>query len=467
MRLGRIWLAVTALSGGTAYGCGHDPSLLAALLTLSGAGLFLLRCRPARVAGLGALAFGLGSVGAGFRCAPQSALTIVAERAPFCDFSGRVLEGAGGLGTLAKLARIDCRGWGTVLDPGVAVLDGAVGVAGSSLSGRGWVLPLGADGFQRARGRAGAQAALAPTELHLSSPTSGPHALAASARHNLEAVTSSLDPTRAALLRGLAVGDTERLDLAILDAFRRAGLSHLLAVSGSNVAIVVGAVALALRPVGLVARVAAGAAALGLYLLVVGPEPSVLRATVMGAIALVALAAGTRTDPLAALGVAVLVLIALRPGLVYSVGLHLSVAATAGIVLWGEAIARRAGRLPRVISVPLGVSIGAQLAVAPLLVGTFGELSLVAPVANLLAAPAVPPATVLSLAAALAHGLNPTAGTFLARLAEPWAAWIVWVGEVFGELPWAALALPKEAWLLLGAVVVAGVWITLRVAPPQ
>lgn len=467
MRLGRIWLAVTALSGGTAYGCGHDPSLLAALLTLSGAGLFLLRCRPARAAGLGALAFGLGSVGAGFRCAPQSALTIVAERAPYCDFSGRVLEGAGGLGTLAKLARIDCRGWGTVLDPGVAVLDGAVGVAGSSLSGRGWVLPLGADGFQRARGRAGAQAALAPTELHLSSPTSGPHALAASARHNLEAVTSSLDPTRAALLRGLAVGDTERLDLAILDAFRRAGLSHLLAVSGSNVAIVVGAVALALRPVGLVARVAAGAAALGLYLLVVGPEPSVLRATVMGAIALVALATGTRTDPLAALGVAVLVLIALRPGLVYSVGLHLSVAATAGIVLWGEAIARRAGRLPRVISVPLGVSIGAQLAVAPLLVGTFGELSLVAPVANLLAAPAVPPATVLSLAAALAHGLNPTAGTFLARLAEPWAAWIVWVGEVFGELPWAALALPKEAWLLLGAVVVAGVWITLRVAPPQ
>jgi len=265
----------------------------------------------------------------------------------------------------------------------------------------------------------------------------------------------------------LAVGDTERLDLAILDAFRRAGLSHLLAVSGSNVAIVGGAVALALRPVGLVARVAAGAAALGLYLLVVGPEPSVLRATVMGAIALVALATGTRTDPLAALGVAVLVLIALRPGLVYSVGLHLSVAATAGIVLWGEAIARRAGRLPRVISVPLGVSIGAQLAVAPLLVGTFGELSLVAPVANLLAAPAVPPATVLSLAAALAHGLNPTAGTFLARLAEPWAAWIVWVGEVFGALPWAALALPKEAWLLLGAVVVGGVWITLRVAPPQ
>jgi len=467
VRLGRIWLAVTALSGGTAYGCGHDPSLLAALLTLSGAGLFLLRCRPARAAGLGALAFGLGSVGAGFRCAPQSALTIVAERAPYCDFSGRVLEGAGGLGTLAKLARIDCRGWGTVLDPGVVVLDGAVGVAGSSLSGRGWVLPLGADGFQRARGRAGAQAALAPTELHLSSPTSGPHALAASARHNLEAVTSSLDPTRAALLRGLAVGDTERLDLAILDAFRRAGLSHLLAVSGSNVAIVVGAVALALRPVGLVARVAAGAAALGLYLLVVGPEPSVLRATVMGAIALVALAAGTRTDPLAALGVAVLVLIALRPGLVYSVGLHLSVAATAGIVLWGEAIARRAGRLPRVISVPLGVSLGAQLAVAPLLVGTFGELSLVAPVANLLAAPAVPTATVLGLAAALAHGLHPAAGDVLVRLAEPWVAWIVWVGEVFGSLSWASAGLPQEAALGLGAAAVAGVWITLRVAPPQ
>jgi ComEC/Rec2-related protein len=467
VRLGRIWLAVAALGAGTMYGCGRDPSLLAALLASTGAALLLLRRRPARALGLGALALGLGSVGAGFRCAPQSALTVVAERAPFCDFSGRVLEGAGGLGTLAQLARIDCRGWNTVLDPGVAVLDGTVGVAGSSLSGRGWLLPLGRDRFERARMRAGAQAALDPTELHLTAPASGPHALAASARDHLEAVTRSLHPARAALLRGLVVGDTERLDPALLEAFRTAGLSHLLAVSGSNVAIVVGAVALALRPAGLIARIAAGAGALGLYLLVVGPEPSVLRATLMGAIALAALVAGTRTDPLAALGVAVLVLIALRPGLVYSVGLHLSVAATAGIVLWGEAAARRAWRLPRVVAVPLGVSVGAQLAVAPLLVATFGELSLVAPVANLLAAPAVPPATVLGLGAALAHGLHPAAGNVLVRLAEPWVAWIVWVGEVFGSLPWASAGLPQEAALGLGAAAVAGVWITLRNAAPQ
>jgi hypothetical protein len=156
VRLGRIWLAVAALGAGTMYGCGRDPSLLAALLASTGAALLLLRRRPARALGLGALALGLGSVGAGFRCAPQSALTVVAKRAPFCDFSGRVLEGAGGLGTLAQLARIDCRGWNTVLDPGVAVLDGTVGVAGSSLSGRGWLLPLGRDRFERARMRAGA-----------------------------------------------------------------------------------------------------------------------------------------------------------------------------------------------------------------------------------------------------------------------------------------------------------------------
>ncbi|MDQ3662388.1 MAG: ComEC/Rec2 family competence protein [Actinomycetota bacterium] len=467
MRLGRIWLAVAALGAGTAHGCGRDPSELVFMLALCGAALVLLRSRRARALGVVAIAVGLGSVGAGWRCAPHSALTVVAERAPFCDFSGRVLEGAGGLGTLAKLSRIDCRDWGAVLDPGVAVLDGTVGVAGSSLSGRGWLLPLGADGFERARARVGAQAALDPTELHLRAPASGPHALAAGARHNLEAVTRPLEPTRAALLRGLVVGDTERLDPGLLDAFRRAGLSHLLAVSGSNVAIVVGAVALILRPAGLVARVAGGAAALGLYLLVVGPEPSVLRAALMGSIALVALAAGTRTDPLAALGVAVLVLVSLRPGLVYSVGLHLSVAATAGIVLWAGPIAGRSGGLPRLVSVPLGVSIAAQAAVAPILVGTFGELSLAAPAANLLAAPAVPPATVLGLAAALAHGLHPAAGTVLARLAEPWAAWIVWVGEVFGAQSWAALALPKQAALALGALAVAAVWITLRVTPPQ
>ena len=437
------------------------------MAALCGAGLVLLRRPTARAVGLGALALGLGWFSAGLRCETVSMLTGIADRAPFCDFSGQILEGAGGLGMLAKLARIDCPGLEPVLNPGVAVLDGASGAAGSSISGRGWLLPLGNDGFGRARARAGAHAALDPTEIELIAPSSGPQGLAAGARRNLELVTRPLGDIRAALLRGLVVGDTESLDPAVLESFRRAGLSHLLAVSGSNVAIVLGAVALALRRLGLLVRVFACAGALALYLLVVGPEPSVLRASLMGAIALAALVAGARTGPLAALGLAVTILICLRPALVYSVGLHLSVAATAGIVLWGNALVVRLEPLPRLLTLPLGTTLAAQAAVAPLLIATFGELSLVAPAANLLAAPAVAPATVLGLAAGLAHGLHPAAGALLARLAEPWAAWILWVGESFGAPSWAAVTLPIEVGWMAAAFVSAGVWITVKVTSPQ
>jgi competence protein ComEC len=143
--------------------------------------------------------------------------------------------------------------------------------------------------------------------------------------------------------------------------------------------------------------------------------------------------------------------------MVRSVGLHLSAAATAGIVLWSHPVAARLHRLPRVVSLAFGVTIAAQVAVAPLLVGTFGELSLVGPIANLVAMPAVPFATILGLAAGLMGMLDAGAGAFTARLAEPFVAWIGLVAETFGTPGWAAVSLPGWAgWLGAGIVVVAG-----------
>jgi competence protein ComEC len=228
------------------------------------------------------------------------------------------------------------------------------------------------------------------------------------------------------------------------------------AVSGSNVAIVVGAAALMVSSLALWIRLVACGLALGLFVLVVGPEPSVLRAAVMGAVGLLALALGRRTEPLHAFGLALVVLLALRPGLVWSVGLHLSAAATAGIILFSGRLTRAMSGWPRFVSLPLAVTLAAQFAVAPVLVGTFGELSLVAPLANLLAVPAVAPATVLGLASAVAGTLVPPLGWLCARIAEPFVTWVLAVGRTTGGWSWASIDVPEPwAWPLWALVIAA------------
>lgn len=129
--------------------------------------------------------------------------------------------------------------------------------------------------------------------------------------------------------------------------------------------------------------------------------------------------------------------------MVFSVGLQLSVAATAGIVLWTTRLAHALRALPRVAALGLGATVAAQLAVAPLLVGTFGQLSLASPVANLMAMPAVAPATILGLAAGVVGTLSEAAGSAVARVAEPFSAWILLVGNSVGDLEWSSVALPK------------------------
>jgi competence protein ComEC len=227
-------------------------------------------------------------------------------------------------------------------------------------------------------------------------------------------------------------------------------------VSGTNVAIVLGAVVLAAAPLPHKLRVVLCGLGLVLFVLVVGPEPSVLRAAVMGAIGLVALAWGRRAEPLHALGLALLVVLAFRPSLSSSVGLQLSVAATAGIVLWSPSLAHRLRVLPRVVALGLAATVAAQVAVAPLLVGTFGQLSLAGPLANLLAMPAVAPATVLGVGAALIGTVSELGGVAAARVAEPFSAWILFVGNGIGDLSWSAVELPRAtAWMAAAPLLVA------------
>ena len=193
------------------------------------------------------------------------------------------------------------------------------------------------------------------------------------------------------LLPGLVLGDTSRMPAGLVDDFRTAGLTHLTAVSGANLAIVVTFVLVVGRWAGLRGRWLPVTAALAMawFVVLARPQPSVLRAAVMGAIALLALGTGRRRRSLAALAAAVLGLLLIDPWLARSFGFALSVLATAGLVLLAPGWARAwtARGLPRPVAEALAVPVAAQLVCAPVIVLLSGQVSLVAVAANLLAAP--------------------------------------------------------------------------------
>ncbi|WP_090050303.1 DNA internalization-related competence protein ComEC/Rec2 [Lentzea fradiae] len=264
-------------------------------------------------------------------------------------------------------------------------------------------------------------------------------------RDGLRQASAVLDDEEAGLLPALVVGDTEQMVPRIVDEFRAAGLAHLLAVSGANLAIVCGAVYLLLRKLG--PRKAAGAALVALvgFVLLAGPEPSVLRAAVMGAVALLALGLGRERSAVPSLAAAVLVLVVVDPALGGDPGFALSVIATAALVLlaprWARALKQRG--VPNGVAEAVVVPTAASLVTAPVVAGLSGQVSLVSVVANLVAGPVVAPATVLGVLAAVIAPWWPGAAELLVRVAGPAVTWLVQVGRQAATVPGAAVGWPK------------------------
>ncbi|REE99283.1 ComEC/Rec2 family competence protein [Thermomonospora umbrina] len=261
-------------------------------------------------------------------------------------------------------------------------------------------------------------------------------------RARLRAACEILPRDHRGVLPGMVVGDTSRLAPEIAEDFATAGLTHLMVVSGANLAIVVGAVLAACRLAGLGRRRAPLLATVALlaFVLVARPEPSVLRATVMSLIGLLAYFTGRERQGVPALCAAVLVLVLIDPGLARSYGFALSVLATGGLLVlappWRDRLARR---LPRPVAEALAVSLAAQLACLPLLVMLTGEIGLVAVAANLLATPAVPLAT---LSGALAAAIAPIAlapARFLVWPAGLAVGWIIGVARTASRIPYATV----------------------------
>ena len=251
------------------------------------------------------------------------------------------------------------------------------------------------------------------------------------------------------LLTGLAIGDDSQVGPALKDAMTATSLTHLTAVSGANCAIVVGAVLMlgVVAGVGRRARIVVALVALALFVMLVTPQPSVVRAAVMAAIALVGLAASRPARGIPLLSLSVVAILVATPGAALELGFALSVLATAGLLVVARPLGELLARLmPRALALALSVPIAASVAVQPLIALLQPQLPTYGIVANVLAEPAVPLATVAGMIACLLAPVAPPLALAAAWVGWVPSAWIAAIATTFAGMPGAQLPWPPGAW---------------------
>ena len=277
----------------------------------------------------------------------------------------------------------------------------------------------------------------------------GPRRLVAAARLSLEdGLQRALPEPEASLASGIVLGRDGNIPDALYERYRRSGLAHIIAVSGSNVALLTGMVFLAFVP--LVGRNVALWPAIGVslvYLVVAGADASVLRATIMAIIFLAGVRLGRQQAGIAAVAVAAFALTVLQPERAADLGFQLSLAATAGLLVfapWIEWAMLRAlrpirGAVPPPLVQVSSWTVAATVATAPLLWLNFGELSIVGLLANLLVEPLFAVALLLSLLTAVAGVAWEPAGWAIGIAAWYPLAFINWLATTLGGPEWASV----------------------------
>ena len=288
--------------------------------------------------------------------------------------------------------------------------------------------------------------------------------LAAAARGWLLRGLNDLIPEpEAALGDGILLGVRAGIAPEVSDAFATAGLTHVVAISGWNIAIVAALIGsltrrLETRRGGRWMAPLLSVTAVAGYVVLTGATPSVVRAALMAGAMLVARLGGSRAHAASALALAALVMLVAAPSVLWDVGFQLSALATAGLIWFGAAIEARLGRWPGWLREPVALTLAAQITTLPIIVSTFGRLSLVAPLANVVVVPMVPMAMLASAVAAVVGAVQtlvqiPILGDLLAWLSGG-IGWLslrtmIAAGQLAAALPFASLSVTAPGWLAL------------------
>ena len=241
-----------------------------------------------------------------------------------------------------------------------------------------------------------------------------------------------------ALIPGMVLGDTSLQSADFKNAMKRSGLTHLVAVSGANFAIISFFVLWCVQWIfrSLRIRLVFTAIALASFIALVRPSPSVLRAAAMASVVLFARGSGRRSDPLPALGFAIAAVVIADPWQARDPGFALSVLATAGLLLLAPRIGAWLGKfVPPFMANALSPPIAAVVMCVPILVALSGYLGPMTVIANLLAAPMVAPITIIGFLAALISPFSALLSSFLILLIRSPAAWIAGVAHWAGSFP--------------------------------
>jgi competence protein ComEC len=273
------------------------------------------------------------------------------------------------------------------------------------------------------------------------------------------------DP-EASLMAGILLGVESGIPEPVQQAFQATGTSHIIAISGFNITILAGLFSTVfVRLLGKRRRfLAAGlsAAAIGLYTILVGAEAAVVRAALMGALALFARQVGRQQDGLNSLGLVAALMALANPNILWDVGFQLSFMATLGLVLYAEPLTeaflrlasrRLSGNTAQRLAGPVGeyvlLTFAAQITTLPVIAYHFNRISLVAFLVNPLILPAQPPVMILGGLALLSSMVFQPLGQLLAYLAWPFILFTIRVVELFAPVPGAMLELGQVALALI------------------
>ena len=335
-------------------------------------------------------------------------------------------------------------------------------VPGDRLQTTGRLRPIPDDDYGRYLVRIGVSATLTASTLEpLPAPADPGRVLESLRRRSAEALAAALPEPQAGLASGILVGLRDRVDRDLAAAFTTAGISHVVAISGWNIAIVGATVGALAGRLTRRRRALAIAVAIVVYVAFVGASASVLRAAAMAGVALLARETGRPGRAATALAWAVVGLLLFDPALVGDAGFQLSALATAGLVAWSTPLAARLagprpGRIRQFLAESLGVSLAAQVATLPVVLVDFGRLSLVSPLVNLVVVPLVAPAMAAGAIALAAGWLvllggPPLIATLLGLPAWTLLAVMVGAGRAGAALPFASVELDPPWSALAGA----------------
>jgi competence protein ComEC len=282
------------------------------------------------------------------------------------------------------------------------------------------------------------------------------------------------DP-QASLLAGILLGNDNGLPDTLAEQFRTTGLTHIIAISGFNIAILIAIMVSAAQPlVGRKPAVAAAIVGVTLYTILVGADASVVRAAIMGSLYLIASRLlGRPSFPYASLFLAALLMTALNPLTLWDVGFQLSFGATLGLMLYADPITRwTRGKLLQwldravvqqlmgLLSEAVLVTLAAQILTLPLMIAYFGQLSVVSFLANALVLPVQPGVMLWGGVATLAGMAVPLLGQILGWVAWLFLSYTIFMVRLLAAVPGAAVPVSFSPTAVLGlfAVIAGATW---------